>query len=274
MRTSWSFMKEPSKNTGRIITKIKKYKNHVNVYFSEEKLELSFDAFTSFYLYKGKEISDADYKKLISKVDNEKYLSYALRLLSNHMYSEWKMREKLYAKEAEKNQVDEVIATLKKQGFIDDNLFIEEYLEYANRNNIGKNKIKENLLKKGIFEEEISKIAFKEKDEINKASVLLPKLVKRYSKYNARSQKDHIVQGLIREGFDLDVALEVTRDLKLLDEKKEEQLLKKDYQMIKTRYARKYKGRELKEKIISALTRKGYKGKDIFKMIGEEYEVR
>ena len=266
-------MKEPLRNTGKKITKIKKYKTHINVYLGEEKLEVSSDVFTSFYLYKGKELTDKEYRELTSRIDNEKLLSYALRLLSNHLYSEWKMREKLYGKEAEKNQVDEIITYLKKQGFIDDINFIEEYLVYANNSNLGKNKIKENLLKKGIFQEDIEKISFKEKDELMKAKRILPKLVKRYEKYNARSQKDHIVQAYVREGFDLDVALEVVRDLDLHDEKKEAKLLKKDYELVKTRYSRKYKGRELREKILAALLRKGYKGKDIFKMMGEYDEI-
>ena len=272
-KISLRFMKEPLRNTGKKITKIKKYKTHINVYLGEEKLEVSSDVFTSFYLYKGKELTDKEYRELTSRIDNEKLLSYALRLLSNHLYSEWKMREKLYAKEAEKSQVDEIIKYLKKQGFIDDINFIEEYLVYANNSNLGKNKIKENLLRKGIFQEDIEKISFKEKDELAKAKRILPKLVKRYEKYNARSQKDHIVQAYVREGFDLDVALEIVRDLDLHDEKKEAKLLKKDYELTKTRYSRKYKGRELREKILAALLRKGYKGKDIFKMMGEYDEI-
>ena len=266
-------MKEPLRNTGKVITKIKKFKTHINVYFGEEKLEVSSDVFTSFYLYKGKEVSGQEYRELTARIDNEKLLSYALRLLSNHLYSEWKMREKLYAKEAEKSQVDEIINYLKKQGFIDDINYIEEYLAYANNNNLGKNKIKENLKRKGIFQEDIDKIQFKERDELEKARRILPHLIKRYERYNARSQKDHIVQAYVREGFDLDVALEVVRDLDLHDEKKEAQLLKKDYELVKTRYSRKYKGRELREKILAALLRKGYKGKDIFKMMGEYDEI-
>ena len=266
-------MKEPLRNTGKIVTKVKKYKTHINVYIGDEKLELSEDIFTSFYLYKGKELSEKEYQELLSKIDNEKLLGYALRLLSDHLYSEWKIREKLYNKEASKKQVDEIVNYLKKQGFIDDNLLIDEYLEYANNSNIGKNKIKENLLRKGIFQEDIDKIRFSDKVELSKAKKILPKLEKRYEKYNARSQKDHIVQALLREGFDLDVALEVTRDLKLLDDKKEQKLLKKDYELVKSKYSRKYKGRELKEKILAALSRKGYQGQDIFKMMGDNDEI-
>lgn len=88
-------MKEPSKNTGKTISKIKEYKTHVNVYIGEEKLELSPDIFTSFYLYKGKELTDKEYRSLKSRIDNEKYLNYALRLLSSHLYSEWKVRKTL-----------------------------------------------------------------------------------------------------------------------------------------------------------------------------------
>lgn len=261
-------MKEPLKNTGRVVTKIKKCKSHVNVYVGDRKFELSNDIFTSFYLYKGKEISDKEYQELLDKIDNEKYLSYALRLLSEHLYSEFKIREKLYSKDANKKQVDEIVKYLKKQGFIDDDLFIEEYIVYADKNNFGKNKIRDNLLKKGIFQESIDKVKFKAKDELIKATRLLTKLKKKYDKYNAKSQKDHIIQALVRDGFDIDIALEACKDIKLTDEKKEQSLLKKDYELAKTRYSRKYKGKELKEKIFAALMRKGYKGKDVMKVMG------
>lgn len=266
-------MTEPLKNTGKCISKIKKYKTHITLFINKERINISDEVYSSFYLYEGKQLSSKEYKELISKIEIEKYLNYGMKVASNKLLSEWKMREKLYQKEASKSQVDLVITTLKKQGLIDDQLFIEEYVEYANNHLLGKNKIKTNLLNKGIFEEDISKIKFPESVEIKKAYKLLPKLIKRYDRYNAAKQKEHIIQALIREGYDLSVALEVIKDIKLSNPKKEINLLKKDYELIRKKYARNYEGRELKEKIITSLLRKGYKRKDIFKMMDEEYEI-
>ena len=43
--------------------------------------------------------------------------------------------------------------------------------------------------------------------------------------------------------------------------------LHKDYLSIKNRYSKKYKGKELKEKIIRSLINKGYKFNDIVKEV-------
>lgn len=260
-------MKEPSKNTGRTITRLNKNKNNVTVFFNQQKLTLSFDVAASFYLYKGKTLTEKEYQQLLTRIDNEKYLSYAMKLASSARYSEFKMREKLYSKEADKKQVDEIIATLKKNKLIDDKTYIEDYIEFANRQNFGKNKIIDNLLSKGIFRSEIDKFKFDEKTEINKAKKWLKKLEKKYSRYNGKSQRDHIIQALIREGFDLGVAVEVTTALDLYDSKKDRELLKKDYQIIKKRYQHKYSGHELNEKIKQYLYHKGYRSKDIDKIV-------
>ena len=49
--------------------------------------------------------------------------------------------------------------------------------------------------------------------------------------------------------------------------KEENEKLKSDYQKVKTRLERKYKGQELKQKIIQNLMQKGYRLNDIIKVV-------
>ena len=247
-----------SKSVGNLITKIKENKNTVSLYFGKEKLSISKETFSSFYLYKGKIVSEKELDEIHKVEEASKYFSYALNILSKNVYTEWKMREKLYNKGANKGQVDRLIIILKKNDLICDKAFIEDYIEFANEKNLGKNKILANLAAKGIFKQDLVKLSFDRRNELSKAKKHLNKLDKQYSKYSYRSKKEHIKQALVRLGFDADVASEVSELSISGSEKQENDKLKKDLLAIRARLKKKYQGKELKDKTFQALVRKGY----------------
>ena len=140
-------------------------------------------------------------------------------------------------------------------------------MEYYNSLNYGENKIKTKLSEKGIFKEQIDKLKFPISIEKKKANNLLPKLEKKYDKYNASSKKSHIYNAYLLEGYSKDIASEMTNKIKSPNQKDELDKLKSDYLKTKTRLERKYKGKELKQKILSSLLIKGYKMNDILKVL-------
>lgn len=251
------------------IKKIKTFKNKVVISFydEEEKLEISKEIFVNYYLYEGKEVSKKELKKIKNDNDSISFLSYALKLRQKSLYSEYKMREKLYDKGANKEQVDKIIKTLKANDLIDDNAFIEDYVEYYNSLNYGKNKIKAKLLDKGIFEDRISKISFPISKERKKAKNILSKLIKKYDKYNSSQKKQHIYQAYLSMGFDSDIAKEMVEEITDNSPKEENEKLKKDFDKIYLRYVKKYSKKELRNKIITYLLSKGYKMKDVITLI-------
>lgn len=250
------------------ITKIKILKSKVNVFLDNgSKLSIDKDTFTNFYLYEGKEINYEELKKIKDLNNSSKLLQYALKLRSKSLYSEFKLREKLYKKEASKKEVDKVIKILKDYDLIDDKAYSAELVEYYNSLNYGENKIRTKLADKGIFKEQIDKIKFPISIEKRKANNILPKLEKKYDKYNASSKKSHIYNAYLMEGYSRDIANEMTNKIKSPNQKDEFTKLKLDYQKTKTRLANKYKGKELKQKILSSLLTKGYKLNDILKVI-------
>lgn len=250
------------------ITKIKILKNKVNISFDNaNKLSIDKEVFTNFYLYEGKELTRDEYKSILELNDTNKLLQYALKLRSKAIYSEYKLREKLYSKEASKRSVDKVIKILKGYDLIDDKAYASDLVEYYNSLNYGENKIKTKLAEKGIFKETIDKMKFPISIEKKKANNLLPKLEKKYDKYNASSKKSHIYNAYILEGFSKDIASEMTNKIKSPNQKDELDKLKSDYLKTKTRLERKYKGKELKQKILSSLLTKGYKMNDILKVL-------
>lgn len=250
------------------ITKVKILKSKVSIFLDNgKKLSIDKEVFTNFYLYEGKELSKEEYKKIIDLNNSNKLLQYALKLRSKALYSEFKMREKLYNKEASKNSVDKVIKILKGYDLIDDKAYAQELVEYYNSLNYGENKIKTKLNDKGIFKEQIDKIKFPISIEKKKANNILPKLEKKYCKYNASLKKQHIYNAYLLEGYSRDIASEMTNKIKEPNQKDELTKLKSDYLKTKTRLSRKYKGKELRQKILSSLLTKGYKMNDILKVL-------
>ena len=253
------------------ITKIKILKNKVNIYIDDEKLELDKDVYPNFYLYEGKELSKKEYQSIKEYNQIASLMKYALALRSKAIYSEYKMREKLYNKGGDKKAVDTIIKSMKEYDLIDDNAFILEHIEYYNSLNYGKNKIISKLSSKGIFEERLNKISFPVSTEKKKAKAIFKRLEKKYSKYNFAQKKQHIYNAYISSGFDSDIAKFVVDSmLEEKDEKEELKKLKDAYLKTKMRLSKKYAKKELKQKVIQSLLQKGYRMNDIIKIIEKD----
>ena len=251
-----------------LIKKIKILKNKVSIILDNgDKLSIGKEVYTNFYLYEGKDLSKKELEEINSLNNTSKLLQYALRIRSKAIYSEYQMREKLYNKEASKKDVDKVIKTLKQYDLIDDDAYAYDLMEYYNSLNYGKNKIIHKLSDKGIFDETINKIEFPVSIEKKKASNILNKLEKKYEKYNYSQKKSHIYNAYLQLGFDNDIASEMINKIKESSPKEENEKLKSDYQKVKIRLERKYKGQELRQKIIQNLMQKGYRLNDIIKIV-------
>ena len=255
----------PSKNSGKTITKIKINKKNVVLYFGKTRMEISPDAYATTYLYVGKVLTNKDISNLKSFSAIAELMKYALSLLKKGHYSEWRMREKLYAKEASKKDVDKIIGRLKANDLINDKMLIEDLIAYGDERSIGKNKILKELSAKGIFEENLSKIKFPYSKEKKKAMCQLPKLERKYASYSYENKKQHIYNGLVSLGFESIVIEEVINKISPIDEKDEKNKINKDFDKIYERLSKKYEGKQLKDKVFMSLKNKGYRYGDIYK---------
>ena len=254
----------PLENIGNKVTSIKFLKEKVVIKLRDEtKIETAKEVFASFYIYKGKILTEKEIKDIYKENRIFELYKYARKISTKRVYSEHKMREKLYLKTTNTIDVNEVINKLKKAGLINDSEFVKEYVEYASNKNIGKNKIKAKLLEKGVFIEEINKIHFDEKNEYKKAKTYIDKLNEKYDKYNYNAKKDKATKFLVSQGFDLNVALSVASELSVPSRKEEVKKLKPDFDKAVRQYKTKYSGREFKDKVFQSLIRKGYKMSDI-----------
>ncbi len=250
------------------IKKIKILKNKVVINFENEKLEIDKNIYPNFYLYEGKEISKKEFQQLKESNDVASLLSYALKLRSKAIYSEYQIREKLYKKEANKKEVDQVVKMMKQHNLIDDDAFIEDYVEYYNSLNYGKNKILNKLSEKGIFQAKLEKVKFPITLERKKAKNVYLRLLRKYEKYNFTQKKQHVFNAYISMGFDKEIASEMVA---LIPEEKnnknELQKLEKDYEKVYIRLSRKYEKKELRQKILQSLLQKGYRMNDVLKVL-------
>ena len=255
-----------------IIKKIKILKNKVTITLdNKDKLELDKNIYPNFYLYEGKDISRKELKAIEESNKSASLLAYAYKLREKSSYSEYKMREKLYDKGGDKVSVDQVIKNLKSHGLIDDKQFVIDHVEYYNSLNYGKNKIIQKLKDKGIFEETIEKFNFPVSIERKKANNVLPKLERKYEKYNNSQKKQHIYNGYLSLGFDIDIAKEMTEKVKITSPKEENKKLESDFDRAYRRFKDKYSKKEIKSKLINVLASKGYKISDIINMIERKH---
>ena len=262
----------PSKSSGKTILKIKVNKKDVVITFIDRSKErLSLEVLANFYLYEGKTITNKELKAIKDFSNSTSLLKYAMSLLRKGHYSEWKMREKLYNKEANKKDVDNIIKILKNHDLINDKMLAEDLQEYGNERNIGKNKIIQELSSKGIFDDVIGKLKFPYPLEKKKALNNLPKLEKKYAKYPYEQKKQHVYKALLSLGFDNDIALDVSSRANVPNQKEELSKLDKDFDKVYIHQKRKYEGYELKNKVITSLRSKGYKMKDILYMWEKKY---
>ena len=144
---------------------------------------------------------------------------------------------------------------------------MQDLIAWDNERNFGQNKIVKHLKDKGIPDALINKVNFPQSIERKKAKTLLDKLDRKYAKYAYESKKKHVYQALVAQGYNHDIAREVTNDLKRKNDKVEQSLLTRDYEKIKSRYEKKYEGYQLKQKIYAALVNKGYKYQEIKKVL-------
>lgn len=260
----------PSNNVGKKILGIHIGEKKVILRFEDEKMSISPNTYTEFKLYPGKVLTEKDIKDLNNLNEVDKYLESIKKLLAKGPRSEQEIKEKLIKKGANKTQTKLIIAKLKTYHLIDDNAYIEEIIENGEYKNHGKNKIIENLKKKGIPYESISKIEFNDKNELKKARNLIPSLEKKFAKYNYSKKREHIYSFLLRNGFDSDVAIKAIEDIKPSNPKEELDILRKEYIKVYQRYSRKYSHTDLDRKITEYLLSKGYRYADIVRVKGEK----
>ena len=207
-----------------------------------------------------------DQKKLdeITKY-NDALDSYylALKYINQKMRSTLEISKYLQKKNFDKKIIDQTIKRLQKEGYLNNEKFIESYInDQYNLTNNGPDKIKYNLIKLGFTEEEI----IIDKDFTDKLKNIIIKKQKSNHKLSTNMLKQNIANYLVNLGYSKDMFIDYLDNINADDE----DLIKKDYNLINKKYSRKYDSYKLKAVIKDKLYKKGYSIESINRLISED----
>ena len=261
------------KRIGDVITNIKIKSDGVSISFEHhEKMTMSVDSFTDLRLYEGKLLTLNEVAELEQVAASDKYYLYALKLLAKDARSIKEIRNKVLAKGADEETTEIVISRLAKVGLLNDEAYAETFKkDVGDLRLYGKHKILYELRLKGIPSSIVSKLEFSEKEELDKAFRYASILNRKYVKSPSEKKATQAIASLLQRGFDESIAeAAVDACVSPNDEESEKKLLQRYFQLSKAKYARKYGGYQLREKIFVDLRKKGFKSHDIKQMIAQE----
>ena len=228
----------------------------------ETVFRLLIDLYTQHGYYKDQELSLEQIKELTSLHAYSHGYSTVLRKLTTRDCSESEIREALDKQyNLTDRQKEQIIDEFKHNGFINDEELVRNYIEIAQDNLYGINRIRANLMKKGIERDVIDlQLEYTDaEEEINRAVTRLETLIRGPERKSHAEFIRSLQTKLITAGFSPSIAREaVEREGLQKDEEQEKANLEREYENAYRKYSRKYDGKELKEKILAALQRKGF----------------
>lgn len=236
-----------------------------------DKCYITEDTIVRFMLSRDKVISEEELKEIQDFAQFSYGKNLALYHLSFKARTEKEVREYLKKYDIDKNIVSQVIANLKEDKWINDGQYAYAII---NTNQLSGDKgpyvLTQKLAQKGISKSTIEE-NLKEFDFSEVAQRVANKLLKKYEgKLPARALQDKIIQNLTNKGFSYSDAKIAFDDLdSQVDQETTQELIFKELDKQYTKYARKYEGYELKQRLTQVLARKGYDFSDIASALRE-----
>ena len=190
-------------------------KERVNIYIDDNFfLGVNAEIIYDLNLKKGDEVDEEKLKSLIDKEGLSKAKNKAMSILNRTAISEKKLREKLsdYSDEI----VDEVINKLKEYGFINDKDLARRIAnDNSNISRFGKNKIRQNLYRKGISKDDIDEAVeeIDSNEQYENALYLARKRYKNLKGEDNRKVYQKLTQHLAYKGFSYDIIKSVIQEV-------------------------------------------------------------
>jgi regulatory protein len=198
----------------KVLSISKKDDNNVVVHLDNgEKLFLSYEVLLKNGLKKNDEISEDRFSFLVGQ--NQLYFikQRAARYLARRLHSVNELKIKLRQKGYENTLIDEVISDLRSKNYLNDYEFASQYADENIRNKSwGENKLKAELIKKGVPGSVISRVLEEKissgEEETEAAIALAVKKLKVLSSRSLepRKLKEKLISFLLSKGYSYDAA--------------------------------------------------------------------
>ena len=248
------------------IVKFKKGKS--NIYELELSNGLKFklydDVIVKFNLLVNKRFDDKKFEEIVNYNDSLGAYYETIKKLNTKMRSEVEIKDLLKRKDYSDNIINDTINRLKKDGYLNREVYIKSYISDAYRfSNDGPDKIRRNLNKLGFNDEEIDE--FLTLDFTDKVNKIIDKKVKANSKYSTYLLKQHLNNYLINLGYPRELFLDYLNKIST----NEKDILRKEANVLLKKYSKKYESNELKYFVKDKLYKKGYNSEEISEVLNE-----
>ena len=254
------------------ITKLeKKKKLYLMELDSQQKYYVTEDTIVRFMLSRDKIITQQEFDKIQAFAQFSYAKNLALYHLSFKARTEKEVREYLNKHNIDLQIASQVISNLKEDNWINDRQYA---YNIVNANQLSGDKgpysLLQKLSQKGVVKTTVEEV-LNEFDFSQVAQRIAEKLFKKYDgKLPARALQEKIIQNLANKGFSYADAKWAFEQLdSQVDEDTTQELIFKELDKQYTKYARKYEGYELKQRLTQVLARKGYDFSDIASALRE-----
>ncbi|MBA4250819.1 MAG: hypothetical protein C0425_00640 [Chlorobiaceae bacterium] len=197
-----------------------KDEQNIKIEFDNDQiLFLSHDIVLKNGLRKNDEISEDLFHLLI--VENKKYFikKKSFSFLSRRAHSAFELKQKLRKKNYNEELIDQVLEELNEKKYLNDEDFAAKYVEEKQRlKKVGKNRLKSDLIKKGIHYKIIDKVLndeFSETEMLENAFIIASKKYISLSKTESEESiiKLKISRYLFSKGYDFETIRDVIKKI-------------------------------------------------------------
>lgn len=197
----------------------KKNKDRLNIYIDDTfAFGISIDVYLKYNLRKDQEIDNDFIEDILLAEENNKAINSALKYLSYRQRSIKELRDHLVRKGYDKSIIENTIDYLEDKNYINDYQFAKSFIRdksYLNKQGI--NKIRYDLLNKGVSKEIVAKtLKFDDDQEFDNAMELANKKMKSYKNQDRNTIYRKLGGFLQRKGYRYDTVKKVLREV--LDE--------------------------------------------------------
>lgn len=204
-----------------IIKQVENRKNKILLSLStDEIIEVPKEIYLKYLLHEGDSFSEKEKEKFVSEVEIFKIRQSAFRYLSCRNHSKFELKVKLLRKGYNKELIEIVLDDLIKNNLLNDYDFAQYFFESKSKKSVGLNKIKAELLKKGLDRKIVDEISKEYKDApslFDSAMKLVSKKYQLLLNKNLENKKirQKIYFSLINKGYSKEIILDSFRKLKI-----------------------------------------------------------
>ena len=243
---------------GKEIIALKTKNNKIVLEFKDEKIKLLKNTAVHFGFKVGDVITSSLMTEILSLDKKNEIFEFAKDLLSREPISEKDLAQRINKKFCYPKQLKAVLIELKKLNIFNEKEYLNNYIEYFNKNYYGKYFILNYFRSQNVKQSVLNELVFDEQKEIEKAAAYFELIKNKFVSSSFAKQKRKIYDNMLERGFAVDVIFTVISSLQIDVEKEKKQLIK-EYKKVKYKYMTKAnEGIDSTNKIVNKLVDKGY----------------